>query len=234
MGTLIFSEMKDFLQLRCRERTDITDIGGVDFSDKFINLAYTDLTTKNRILGMKRDFYFPELMASDTGNATTDGTPYINSASDVLYITDVYDETRNQYLEWIPWREYIKKTDRLDTGAEGPPTKWHRYGTPGTSDLYLYPTPDSDTYSISFYYRKRPAALSTDSDSHVLGPEWDEPIIDLAAIKAYTWLGFNVERIPLLKQEWVDKVTQILGVYDKEEMARSPQIRPPFNIKGHY
>jgi len=199
----------------------------VNFYEEWVNDAYIQITTKNRFWGLKKDFDFPELHVSSTGTNTADGTAYINSTASVLYIEEVYDATSNVHLEWMPWSWYISKTDRSNTSAENNPEYWHRRGTVGTNDLFLYPTPDS-SYSIIYDFRKRPPVI-TSAQATLIGAEWDEPILMLALIKGCQRMGM-FEKAQHLKAEWIDMVSGMLG--GKEELAKRGGIKPKYEWKG--
>jgi len=229
MGTFTYANFKDYLTLMLGEK-DYTSVGGVDFTGRWINTAYIHLTTQNKFWRMKGEFYFPELHVSDTVD-TADGDKSVDSADDILYIEEVFDNTNSRWLKWIPWSKYISYTDRADASAEGQPTEWHRRGTAGTDDLWIHPTAD-DVYELEFYYRKRPPILSGTSTT-IIGTEWDEPILYLAAIKAHQWLHMH-DKAAKLKEEWLDMVAGLIGIYDKEEQARRENLKVSPMGKGGY
>jgi hypothetical protein len=147
MGTYTAANFITYLTLELGQRGDITA-----YDDLWINAGYNWLTSR-------KDLYFPELeWKAATSVNTVDGTAYIDTTSDVLYIQGVYDTTSNQWLEKIQPRKYFKYTDRSDTAQEGAPTQWtHVAGGSNRGYIYLHPTPDA-VYAITRYYRALPTA----------------------------------------------------------------------------
>lgn len=210
-GEFTFAEFVDYLTLIFKERTDLTSVGGVNFFQIWTNMAYRDLTTRNRFWTLKRNFYFPELETVDTSLTTTDGTATLTTPSTALVIRHLFDETNNRYLDPITWERYVRYTDRDTAASEGEPDEWVRHDT----KIYLYPTPDTTGESIYVYYRKIPAEL-TGTGTTVIDASWDEPIIHLAAYKGFTYLG-EYEKALKHKEEFIDLVQSRLGQYDSEQ-----------------
>jgi hypothetical protein len=224
MGTYTFAQFKDYVALAMGQRSDLQTAsllvgGSTEMYGVWVNASYMQLTTQNRFWGLKRSFYFPELETVDTSQSTTDGQQYINVPSDCLVIRHVWDYTNDFSMEQIPWREYLKKSDRMDTSVEGKPTMWTRSG----SYIYLYPTPDS-AYNLYVYYRKRPALL-TGTNTTAIGAEWDEPIVYLATYKAFLQMG-RYQESTLMKNEFLSQVSSLMGIYDQEERDQDMQIYP--------
>ena len=222
-GTWTFAQFKAFLKLQMGKRTDIENYDGVNLYETWINMAYIRLTTRNRFFAIKTNFTFPQLETVDTTITTTDGTQYISVPSDCMVVRDCYDYTNERYLDQIPWREYIRYTDRFDTTSEGEPNEWVRAG----DYIYLHPTPDTSSEAIYVYYRKIPAVLSG-TNATVLDPAWDEPILQLALIIGKTWLK-EYEEADKMKKEWLDNVSGMMGIYSQEELAGAKTVIPESN-----
>ncbi len=222
-GTWTFSEFKSFLKLQMGARTDLENYDGTNLYETFINMAYIRLTTRNRFFAIKTNFTFPQLETVDTTITTTDGTPYISVPSDCMVVRDCYDYTNKRYLDQIPWREYIRYTDRFDSSSEGEPNEWVRAG----DNIYLHPTPDTSSESIYVYYRKIPAVL-TGTNATVLDTAWDESILQLALIIGKTWLK-EYEEAEQMKKEWLDNVSGMMGIYYQEELATAKTVIPESN-----
>lgn len=222
-GTFTFAEFKSYLKLQMGKRIDIENYDGVNLYETWVNLAYIRLTTRNRFFAIKTNFTFPQLETVDTTITTSDGVPYISVPSDCMVVRDCYDYTNKRYLDHIPWREYLKYTDRFDTTAEGEPNEWVRAG----DNIYLHPTPDTDSESIYVYYRKIPAVL-TGTNTTVLDTAWDEPILQLALIIGKTWLKEYPEA-DQMKKEWLDNVSGMMGIYAQEELAGAKTVIPESN-----
>jgi hypothetical protein len=208
MGTYTYSDFKSKLTRELWNRDDVsTLVGG------WVNAAYMDLCTRNRFWDVKmpHNFDFPELNVSES-RTTADGTASVATPSQALFITTVFDDTNKRKLSKMSPREYFSKTDRATAAAEGQPTNWTRYG----SNLYLWPTPAA-TYSLSVYYRKRPAEMSDDLDVTAVGAEWDEIILKLAVIQSMMRLK-AYDDAAKEKADWTMKVQDLIGIYGKEEI----------------
>ena len=225
MGSYTFTSFKTYLKLRCGGNDAFDNYYGV-----FVNGAYRFLTTSDTIWGIKRRLYFPELEASDTTQSTVDGTAYISVPTDCLVVREIYDRTNNRRLDWIPWTEYIKKTDKSDTSSENEPLKWIRSG----GYLFLYPTPDA-VYAMTVYYKKRPADLSGASDVTVIGKEWDDIILEVATFMARNWMN-EPERAEIAKKTAAEMIGGLMTVYGAEERARRETVRPSEDsyLGNHY
>lgn len=211
MGTLTYTEFQSYTKLQFGNNDawyTPTNYYGI-----WVNLAYKRLSTQDRFWGIGRNFYFPQLETSGT-DTTADGTAYIDVPTDCLVIRELYDTTNNLHLTNIPHSEYVAYTDRTDTNSEGKPTEWVRQG----AYVYLHPTPGA-TYTIRIYYRKIPASLSAGSDVTVLGTEWDEPIITLAAHIGKQWT-MDYDKAEILRKAFVEQASGIVTVYGDEEKAR--------------
>lgn len=215
MGATTFANFKTYLKLRFGNSDAFDDYYGV-----WVNSAYGQLVNRDKVTpDDRRRLYFPELITS-TSSSTADGTAYVSVPSDCLVVYEVFDDTSNVRLNWIPFRDYLAKTDRDTTTAEDSPEGWTRSG----SYIYLYPTPDS-TYSLTIYYRKRPTSLSETTDTTAIGSEWDDVILELAYAVGRMWSG-ETEKAEFSMKLAERMMGQIAGLYDAEEKARREKIRP--------
>jgi hypothetical protein len=201
------------------ERTDLTNVGGVNLFEKWINLAYIRLTTRNRFYGLKTNFYFPELEVESSALSTADGTKTITTPTDALVIREVWDSTNDVRLNNISTRKYIEYTGRSDSSSEGKPIEWLRRDT----KIYLYPTPNA-IYSLYAYYRKVPAILASTAKT-AIGVEWDEVILQLAYIIGKEWLG-EFDKARAMKSALAESFSGIIGIYEWEEMAKRTIAKP--------
>lgn len=226
MGAKTFTTFKSDLTFELQNRDNISDKVG-----DWINDAYMTLTTKNRFWGLKRDFYFPQLMTQTT-STMADGTPYITTPSDALFVYSIFDTTNDTKLKRITLRDYIGKTGRADSDERGDPSHWTRVTDSGGTDrLYINPTPDG-AYGVEIFYRKRPAAL-TGTATTVIGAEWDYPIVKLAVIQSLQRFK-QYDYADKEKAEWLDLVTGMIGIYDKEDLdgRNTWAINPAYHV-GH-
>jgi len=205
-----FTDFKNYLKLEISQRDDLESIGGVNMYGVWINSAYKNLTTRNRFWALKRNFKFPQLLALDTTQSTSNGSPYIVVPTNALAVLNVFDVTNSRPLNRIKPGKYLDYTDRSDTDAEGEPTEWTRIG----GYLYLHSTPD-DEYDMEIEHRKIPADLSG-TETTEIGAEWDEAILCLAAYTGFSWLH-EYEKAEARKDEFIGLVSGLIGIYDIEE-----------------
>jgi hypothetical protein len=205
-----FDNLCDYLKLELGQRTDLES--PVNYYQIWINAAYTSLTTRDKLFGMNKSFWFPQLETSCTAT-TTAGVAYILTPADALIVRRVMNTTDNAYLKPITKDEYYKRLSKSVTASRGTPTEYVRLGT----SIYLSPTPDAAT-ALTIYYRKVPAALVEDTDVTVLGTEWDEPILKLAVIRAHQALK-EYDLAELEKKAWVEDILGLMGIYNQEERA---------------
>lgn len=229
MGALGFDDFKTYLKFQFGNNEDLEVYGdaSINMYGVWFNLAYHDITERHKFWNIKKRFYFPELEASTT-DTTADGTAYIDVPSDCLFVEHVYDTTNDRHLHWIPWNKYVAYTDRTDTSKEGEPHEWHRRG----SYIYLYRTPDTDSETMTIYYRKRVSDL-TGTSATLIGDEWDEPILLLANIKGNMWMR-DWGQVEKLKDEFEDMVKDRMEIYTPEELSRQGNFRlhPAYTING--
>jgi len=218
MGILKYTEFKAELKLQLGQRTDLDSLGGVDYIGQWVNRAYLTLTTKNKIAGVSRRFYFPELETS-TASTTTDGDSTINVPSDCMVIRHIWDSTNDKKLRNISFDKYLSYPGRTDTTKENEPTQWVR----NEDYIYLYPTPD-DSYTLYIYYRKRPTVMSDDNDTTDIGAEWDEAILQLAVIQSLRRLK-QYDQAKEEENAWEDLVRGIMEVYYQEELDSKEYVR---------
>jgi hypothetical protein len=224
MGIKTFSEFQTDLKFELGQRTDLDS-----YLDDWVNAAYIDLCTRNRFWESKFGgaFDFPELHVVDDSQATADGYAYVNTPSGVLYVEQIHDTTNDFILRGISWREYVEKTGRATAASEGKPKKWVRYG----ERIYLNPTPDS-AYNLDISFRKVPAKMVNDSDVTDIGTEWDEVILKLAVIQSLMRLK-EYEWAEIERKEWINLVSDRLGMKAKEDGAKKTFIQPDYQANQY-
>jgi hypothetical protein len=173
---------------------------------------------------VRRTFYFPQLMSSSTAT-TTDGTAYV-SAPASLYVTQVFDTTNGRKLDWIPWKKYIEYTDRTDSTKEGDPTEWNHYG----AYIYLHPTPGTTGDTLTIYFKRLVADL-TGTDTTIIGAEWDEPILELAAYKAFRHIG-EYEDAKVSREGFLELAAGLADVSKNEEKDTNQSWEPSLSYLG--
>jgi len=161
----------------------------------WINNAYLELCSKNKFWRFKvpPTFNFPEL-DTDTTATGSDGDTHISKPTDALFVHSVWDMTNDKELDYKdhPW--YVARKGRTDANCEARPSYWIPY----SNKIYLYPTLNAE-YNFRIYYRKRPAKL-TGTNTTIIGEQWDEPILMLAASR-----GFMLLRDFKKAKEWREK-----------------------------
>jgi len=210
LGTYTFDNFRDYLKLEMGQRTDIET--PTNYYSIWINSAYLGISTRDKFFDMRKSFYFPQFETSGTAT-TTAGTAYVLAPTDILVLRRIWNTTNDAYLSPMTKDEYYKKLSKATTASRGTPTRYVRLG----NKIYLDPTPDAAT-ALTIYYRMSPAILVNDDDVTALGPEWDDPILDLAAIRAHTKLK-EFDFAELKKKTWVEDVTNLITIYRQEERA---------------
>ena len=212
MGALGFDTLKELLKFRAGNRADLDAAGAssLNYYGIWINSAYRQLCTQDKVLGLKKNLFFPELMTSGT-DTTVDGTAYIDTPSDCLYVEDIFDTTNGRNLDWISWSKYLDYTDRTTAASEGDPTEWTRRG----SRIYLHATPGTTGDTITIYYKKLVSDLSGTLTTDI-GAEWDDVIIELAAHRMFNWLH-EYSKADKCKEVFLEMAVGLADVYSKEE-----------------
>lgn len=225
MGTLGFDDLKEQVQFRMGRLAQGTTDGITTAGDNNLNMygiwvnnAYKQICSSEYLMGIPKKVIIPDLEYSTTGT-TTAGVAYIDMPTGALLIRKVMDSTNGSKLNWISWRKYIAYTDRANSGSRGTPTQWTR----GTGKIYLYPTPDT-TITEEIFYKKIPSDL-TGTNTTIIGAEWDEPIVLLAAIKGMISLG-DYSNLKPLKDEFIESATGIIYSYYMEGFDRNESFGP--------
>ena len=221
MGDLGFDTMKEYLLLRAGNNTAWSSGGtsSLDYYGIWVNQAYRQLCTQDKVLGLPKKLYFPQLMTSTT-KTTTDGTAYVAAPTSCLYITEVFDTTNGRKLDQIPWKEYISYTDRTTAASEGDATKWVRYGT----YVYLHPTPSTTGDTLTIYYKKLVTALSGTLTTDI-GAEWDSVIVELASYHMFRWTH-DQDKAKVCKESFLEMAGGLADIYRLEEKDRDKSFEP--------
>lgn len=221
MGSYGFDDFKEMLKLRAGNRADLEAAGSssLNYYGIWINSAYRQLCTQNKILGLPKNLTFPQLFTSTT-KTTTDGTAYVSTPTDVLYITEIFDTSNGRKLDNISWREYISYTDRTTAASEGDPTEWVRQG----GRIYLHPTPGTTGDTMTVYYKKRVSDLSGELTTEI-GAEWDDAIVELAAYKMFTWIH-EYDKAKACQASFLETAIGLSGIYDEERKDSDACLKP--------
>jgi len=207
-----FDDFCTYLKFELGQRTDLES--PTNFYKTWINAAYISLTTRDKLFGMNKSFWFPQLETSGTAT-TAAGVAYVIAPVDLLITRRIWNTTDDAYLKPITKDEYYKRLGKATTANRGTPTEYVRLG----ANIYLSPTPDDSTTALTIYYRMVPAVLVEATDVTVLGQEWDEPILKLAVIQAQQKLK-EYDMAELEKKAWIEDVLGLMGIYNQEERAR--------------
>ena len=149
------------INARLGNRTDIASR-----SLLWLNDAYFEL-----LMAPRFSFYELDLAAT---MVTIAAQASYSLPTDFWFVLDLTDTTNSRKLLRSHWQE----VDRISS-TTGQPSRYARFG----ATFQLDPTPDA-IYTLTLRYRRRPPDLTT-GGSHLLGREWDEPLIVLATIKGY-------------------------------------------------
>jgi len=162
-------------------------LGGVSdsvFSDNFLlrllNFAYLEVATSD---------IFPELRTSTTVN-TASGTDTYELPTTMLSVIDVTDQTDGYTMEMKSRSEMNVLRQGDDTQA-GQPYFWtiSGSGSSGGPNMEVYPVPDG-VYKLEVWYKAAPTdlVLSPAATTTVLGPAFDETIINKAIKRGHAYL----------------------------------------------
>lgn len=164
MGT--YNDLIEELRQRVGNRTDIDTRLGRWLNDAYFDLLHTP----------KESFW--QLDTSVTFQTTAAAREYdISGYSNLWFILGIRDETNEREITKWSWKDFDRRRH-----TSGMPIRYARFG----SSLYLDPTPDA-AYTLLLRYRLRVSELSAGSET-IVGREWDEPLLHLAAAKAYNGL----------------------------------------------
>jgi hypothetical protein len=223
MGLITFGDAKTQLTVRFKNRTEFASISGFDFFGLWLNKALTQLTSSDVIPMSTLKYRFPELEV-EVPAVTATGIPYIDSPTGCLVLRHLFDKDTPFKLSWISLRQYTSFLDRADVSARNSPREYHRDG----NKVWLHPTPDK-VYNLEAWIRQRHPVWSGD-DSTLIGAEWDDAILELAAYKAHSWIG-EMDRAKTAKDEFMQIATSIVKLSYGDE-ARSVNFYPdPFYFR---
>jgi hypothetical protein len=218
MGTKTLTTFLSELTFELFNRTDLAS-----YTTGWINDAYLDFLTRSKFWGLRLPhmYMFPELdvRALDT---TVASTAYIVRPADCLIPYSIWDMTNDKHLTYRSWRWYIDQTGRGTSTAYGKPDYWTPYG----DAFYLYKTPDT-AYTLTIYYRKRPALLTDGEQKTEIGAEWDLPILKLAVIQSLMRLK-DYEAAEKEKKEWLAMMSEKIGVYEEQEKDMKKVFGPDY------
>ena len=220
MGNTDFSAMTEQLKFRAGNNAALDSAGAssLNYYQIWLNQAYRQLCSQEYVLGLKKRLYFPQLFTSTTA-ATVDGQAYVSVPTGCLYITEVFDTTNGKKLKHITWKQYIEYTDRTTAASEGDPTEWTRSG----GRIYVHPTADA-AMTLTIYYKKLPTDLSGTLTT-VIGAEWDDAIIELAAYKMFSWLH-EYEKSKVVKESFLEMAAGLADCYHNENKDRDESFGP--------
>ena len=147
----------------------------------------------NRAYAQIASTFNPYELETSTSITTSSGTAeYESTASDILKVISVIDDTNNvQMYPWTRW-QYDQATQGDATNVTGTPVYWFISGVGSNNrrQFTLYPTP-AGTYTVNVIYTKTPTelVLSPAATSAVVQEPWDESILYAAVSKGWAFLG---------------------------------------------
>jgi len=171
---ITFNTMKTELKARLGNRIDL-DARMI----RWINYAFFELLMNPRFQFFEMDFK----ITFDTviGQSEYPISTIIFGSNDLWFILDLRDNTNDRKLRRSHW-SYLDKV----VPQNGQPVRYYRFGL----NVVLDPTPDG-VYTMQMRYRVRPPDLREGSQFFGLKTEWEEPIVTLAAVKAFEALKLH-------------------------------------------
>lgn len=166
-----FDTMAVELKARLGNRTDL-DARII----RWINYAYFEILMNPRFAFFELDAstFFVTIAGSDTYNVVP-----IEVFANFWHILDVRNVTAGHERKLK--RSHFSQIDRT-VPTSGEPTRYYRFNR----NITLDPVPDA-VYAITVRYRRRPFELAPGSTFEI-NTEWEELIVTLAAVKAFTGL----------------------------------------------
>jgi len=174
---------------------------------------------------------FFELERRDARSLATATTNFVTpTASNVVYVVDIYDRTNNRGLK----RSSKRELRRFDPDEGGTPRFWSPAGNAGTVgyEIYPYPTATTDAIDVYEYTYVYPTALASATDTPVIPEAWQPAIWMAAAAEAASLLN-----IPEKSQEMETRFTGFIAERKspREEAAYSGRAGARTNIMvGEY
>ena len=143
---------------------------------RLINLAQVDVATTHKP---------PELIASTTISAVANTYDYELTATDVLEIMEIRNETTGLRLKKSSMEDWVR--DNQDSTLQtGDVLRWLEFGVGANfrPNIRLWMIPDSSA-TLRIYYTKKPTELVTSpaATSSILREQWDEFIMQTAIEK---------------------------------------------------
>jgi len=161
----------NFGTIKSHVARNLGNVEGIDaYIEQWINNCYLDLITMGKFPELQRFAPIPVPALDSTTTWTTgSGTPDYAMASNALFPISLRDTTNDAPLKQRDIRWY----DRHKSTVNGKPRIYAIYG----GRYYLDPAPD-DVYAIQERFRKKVSlpAMSTDSQTPIIGQEWHEAI----------------------------------------------------------
>lgn len=194
---MTFGQLKEKIRFRVGNRSDIDQL----IADN-INRAYIDIATREKftaggkIFAFPEHLYFPTLIKNAELTLTTNIQKYA-LASDFAWMITMKNKTQDVPVALKTLKQFYLFIDKPDKGI---PTM----ACVVNQDVYFYPIPNQ-SYSMIYWYKKRPALLSSDNDTPELPQEWHEAIFLLASAMTFYDLLEEVrgDRHMALLENWL-------------------------------
>ena len=152
---------------------------------RWVNRSYIDLSSA---------YEFNELETTVAITTASGTAEYETTATDMLTVISVIDDTNNiQLYPWNRW-QYDRSTQGSSSTITGTPIYWFISGVGANNrrQFTFYPTP-AGTYTVNVIYQKKPTELVltpvADVTSSVIPEPWDEVLVLLAVCRGWRALG---------------------------------------------
>jgi hypothetical protein len=203
----------------------LLELGNPQGRDTQIDQAINDA-----IIEIIQTFHPSEVTTTATASTVNTTNSYSFStdfsATDVLAILGVRNNTDDYRLKRGSYLEFMTHSKDTTTGAFGRPNKWARQG----NNLILYSLIPGAVYTIEMYYLQRPAELTADADTFPLNREWERPTVLLAS--SYAWATMNnVEKSQLKDGQYQASVVRRDTPEEIEDESPEVQLVPVSNVR---
>ena len=150
---------------------------------RWINRSYIEVTSA---------YKFDEMETSTTLTTSSGTAEYESTASDILKVISLVDDTNNVTMFPIDRYQYERWSSGDSSNQTGTPIHWFISGVGSNNrrQFTLWPTPDG-TYTINIFYLKKPTelVLSPSATSAVVLEPWDDVILQRAVSRGWRALG---------------------------------------------
>lgn len=210
----------NFGTIKSHVARNLGNVKGIDaYIAQWINNCYLDLITMGKFPELSRFAPIPVPALDGTTTWVTEaGTADYAMATNALFPVSLRDTTNKQPLKQRGIRWY----DRNKSTTNGKPRIYAIY----SGRYYLDPTPD-DAYAIQERFRKKVSlpAMTTDSQTPIIGQEWHEAIEIGATYRGARSLSFADAN------RWLSDLTAFMIKHSEQHTEEEEDVDIGFSIK---